>query len=178
MPTELPGSTGFRTHQFNSDRRGRARWGIDREMKISRNKQYSLRINRTVYIQHTIPQTPFFHPKLLIRSMIYSCFSSMYCQMAGGLFGEINSCSYLYCTRAVDCFLSIHTLADFFGLAAKMMFPVQLTTCRIGNLTRLIYCYGICVIIHVCDYTYTGCEKPVRGMLRRFRCVQTFFFER
>ena len=26
--------------------------------------------------------------------------------------------------------------------------PVQLTTCRIGNLIRLIYTFAICVIIH------------------------------
>ena len=29
------------------------------------------------------------------------------------------------------------------------IFPVQLTTCRIGNLTRLIYTLALCVTIHV-----------------------------
>ena len=28
------------------------------------------------------------------------------------------------------------------------IFPVQLTTCRIGNLTRLIHALAICVTIH------------------------------
>ena len=30
------------------------------------------------------------------------------------------------------------------------IFPVQLTTCRIGNLTRLIHTLAICVTIHTC----------------------------
>ena len=30
----------------------------------------------------------------------------------------------------------------------KLIFPVQLTTCRMGNLTRLIHTLAICVTIH------------------------------
>ena len=32
----------------------------------------------------------------------------------------------------------------------NMIFPVQLTSCRIGNLTRLIHSLAICM----CDHTY------------------------
>ena len=30
-----------------------------------------------------------------------------------------------------------------------LIFPVQLTTCRIGNLTRLIHTLVVCVTIHI-----------------------------
>ena len=32
------------------------------------------------------------------------------------------------------------------------IFPVQLTTCRIGNLTRLIHTLAICLTIHTEQY--------------------------
>ena len=35
-----------------------------------------------------------------------------------------------------------------------LIFPVQLTTSRIGNLTRLIHTLAICVTIHTCIHTY------------------------
>ena len=34
------------------------------------------------------------------------------------------------------------------------IFPVQLTTCRIGNLTRLIHTLAICVTIHTYIHTH------------------------
>ena len=34
------------------------------------------------------------------------------------------------------------------------IFSVQLTTCRTGNLTRLIHTLAICVAIHTCMYRY------------------------
>ena len=39
------------------------------------------------------------------------------------------------------------------GDRETFIFPVQLTTSRIGNLTRLIHTLAICVIIHVCDHS-------------------------
>ena len=36
------------------------------------------------------------------------------------------------------------------------IFPVQLTTCRTGNLIRLIHTLAICVTMHATDYS---CEK-------------------
>ena len=38
------------------------------------------------------------------------------------------------------------------------IFPVQLTTSRIGNLTRLIHTLALCVTIHTCRITATVVE--------------------
>ena len=37
------------------------------------------------------------------------------------------------------------------------LFPIQLTTCRTGNLTRLIYTLAICVTIHEAGDISLGC---------------------
>ena len=42
------------------------------------------------------------------------------------------------------------------GQGNILIFPVQLTTSRIGNLTRLIHTLAICVTIHT--YKCSGCE--------------------
>ena len=42
--------------------------------------------------------------------------------------------------------------------------PVQLTTSRIGNLTRLIHTLAICETIHT--YIHTGGRQKVRCVLR------------
>ena len=38
-------------------------------------------------------------------------------------------------------------------------FPVELTTCRIGNLTRLIHTLAICVAIHIIVHSCTAVVK-------------------
>ena len=40
-----------------------------------------------------------------------------------------------------------------------LIFLVQLTTCRIGNLTRLILTLAICVTIHIYIYIYAQQEE-------------------
>ena len=47
----------------------------------------------------------------------------------------------------------------------KIHFPVQLTTSRIGNLTRLIHTLAICVTIHTYIHTYVH-STAVRGEAR------------
>ena len=60
----------------------------------------------------------------------------------------------------------------------NIIFPVQLTTSRIGNLTRLIHTllYVICDDLHVCMYGHTYSKSmdqpgkiasPARGQLSR-----------
>ena len=45
-------------------------------------------------------------------------------------------------------------LLDANGDSEIFIFPVQLTTSRIGNLTRLIHNLAICVTIHAYIHTY------------------------
>ena len=39
------------------------------------------------------------------------------------------------------------------------IFPVQLTTCRIGNLTRLIHTLAVCVTIHTIYHEYVRYQQ-------------------
>ena len=39
-----------------------------------------------------------------------------------------------------------------------LIFPVQLTTCRIGNLTRLIHTLATCVTIYIHTYIVYSCD--------------------
>ena len=65
----------------------------------------------------------------------------------------------------------------------NIIFPVQLTTSRIGNLTRLIHTLLYVMTIHTYIHTYVSRitstsippENPLyRGLLRRSRCVLIF----
>ena len=64
--------------------------------------------------------------------------------------------------------------AKFLGANAdreKLIFPLQLTTCRMGNFTRLIHTLAICVTIHNVP------EKPTVipvNYIYRHRCFSTF----
>ena len=48
-----------------------------------------------------------------------------------------------------------------------LIFPVQLTTCRIGNLTRLIHTLAICVTIHT--YTTTTLNVCTARIVGQFK---------
>ena len=50
------------------------------------------------------------------------------------------------------------------------IFPVQLTTCRTGNLTRLIYTLAICVT-YIALHTYTTTSETRIGIGPRHVCV-------
>ena len=54
------------------------------------------------------------------------------------------------------------------GQGNIFVFSVQLTTCRIGNLTRLIHTLAICVAIHSKSMDQPGkVANPARGQLNR-----------
>ena len=57
---------------------------------------------------------------------------------------------------------------NFSGVNADreiFIFPVQLTTCRTGNLTRLIHTLAICVTIHIIVTIAISCQMGANSRL-------------